>query len=152
MWLAMDAGGDVRPSTYMGYTPVTQRVEGYPFGECVRATYAAILNIPIEVVPRFDPASLSPGERQGDRERRWLASIGIDLIEISVPHDEELPQEALDDVPQIEHLISGVSPRGFGHRCVGFGGSVLWDPHPSRAGLVTVYSVGFLVPLERDFQ
>lgn len=127
---------------------VTQRVEGFPHGECVRAAYATILGVPIESVPRFDPATCEAvGEEQGDRERRWLASIGLDLVEVSSePH--ELPQEVLDCMPPVPHLISGISPRGFGHRCVGVGGKVVFDPHPSRAGLVTVYSVGLLIPME----
>lgn len=127
---------------------VTQRVEGWPYGECVRAAYATILGLPIEAVPRFDPAVCDAvGEEQGDRERRWLATLGFDLFELSTePHP--MPQEVLDCVPAVPHLISGWSPRGFGHRCVGVGGRVVFDPHPSRAGLVSVYSIGLLVPME----
>jgi len=124
--------------------PVTQRVEGWPHGECVRATYASIFGVPIETVPPFDPASLN-GQDQRDCERRWLATLGLDLKEISTA-PENLPQAVLDSVPHVTHLISGMSPRGFGHRCVGWGGKVLFDPHPSRAGLTKVYSVGLLVP------
>lgn len=130
--------------------PVYQRVEGYPYGECVRASYATILGIPINDVPRFDPAACDEiGEKQGNRERRWLASIGIDLLEISTESDGTLPQEVLDCIPEElgPHLMSGISPRGFGHRCVGIGGRLVHDPHPSRAGLLTVYSIGLLVPM-----
>lgn len=132
--------------TSIGFTPVTQRVEGWPHGECVRATYAALLGLDIDDVPRFDPAILG-GEPQHERECRWLKSLGLGLVEIGTSRESELPQAVLDCIPPVEHLISGISPRGFGHRCVGLGGRVLWDPHPSRAGLDTIYSVGFLVPL-----
>lgn len=127
---------------------VTQRTVGYPFGECVRASYATILGLPIEEVPRFDPGAL--GDRDGQRqcERAWLASLGFDLVEISAPAPSELGPDVLGCVPPVVHLISGISPRGFGHRCVGYGGRVVWDPHPSRDGLVTVNSIGFLVPFE----
>jgi hypothetical protein len=120
----------------------------------VRAAYATILGIPIDLVPRFDPAKCDAvGQEQGDLERQWLATLGIDLVEIATnpenpPPDNELPQEVLDCVPEVPHLISGVSPRGFGHRCVGVGGKVVFDPHPSRAGLATIYSIGLLVPME----
>ena len=104
--------------------------------------------MPIEQIPRLDPAAAAQaGQDQGDREREWLASIGYSLIEISAPSDEHLPQEVLDCMPEVPHLMSGVSPRGFGHRVVGIGGRLMFDPHPSRAGLLTVYSVGLLVPL-----
>ena len=126
----------------VGLTPTVQRVEGYPYGECVRASYASLLDLPIELVPRLDPGALAPGEAQGDRERNWLALLGLDLIEMSPAEAATLPPAALAR----PHLVSGVSPRGLGHRCVGLHGRVLWDPHPSRAGLTKVTSVGVLVP------
>ena len=128
--------------------PQSQRVVGFPFGECVRASYATILGVPYELVPKFDPGTAKQlGREQADMEREWLASIGLDLVEISTHHDYSLPQDVLDAVPEVPHLMSGLSPRGFGHRCVGIGGRLVFDPHPSRAGLVSVYSIGILVPL-----
>lgn len=123
-------------------TPTTQRIEGHPFGECVRASYATILDLPIDQVPRFDPGALARGEQQGARERAWLALLGLDLLEVPPASLAAVPRALLGG----PHLMSGLSPRGFGHRCVGLRGRVLWDPHPSRAGLTSVWSVGFLVP------
>lgn len=123
-------------------TPTTQRIEGYPYGECVRASYASLLDLPIEAVPRFDPGALLPGEQQADREREWLGMLGLDLLEVPPAAARAVPPAALADY----HLISGISPRGLGHRCVGLLGRVAWDPHPSRAGLLTVTSLGFVVP------
>lgn len=124
----------------IGFMPTTQTQEGFPYGDCVRASYAALFGVPIEAIPRFDPASLKTGETQHDKERRWLRSLGLDLMDVR-------PDEAGDTVLG-EHLISGLSPRGFGHRCVGVNGRVVWDPHPSRAGLVEVWSIGLIVPVE----
>ncbi len=127
----------------------TQRVEGWPYGECVRAAYATILGVPIDAVPRFDPAACDAvGAQQGDLEREWLSSIGFDLVEIGVEPPAELPWWFLKSMPPVPHLMSGISPRGFGHRCVGVGGRVVWDPHPSRAGLTSVYAIGILRPME----
>jgi hypothetical protein len=132
----------------VGVTPTTQRTEGWPNGECVRASYACVLDLPIEAVPPLDPGTAARlGMDQRALERAWLASIGLDLVEIAVEPDDELPDEVLGCVPEVPHLMSGISPRGFGHRCVGVGGQLVWDPHPSRAGLVTVYSIGMLVDL-----
>lgn len=128
---------------------VTQDQENFPHGSCVRAAYASIFGVDLEDIPPLDPGTaMSLGVEQGDLERAWLASIGYDLVEIRVDPDDELPEEVLGCVPEVPHLISGISPRGFGHRCVGIGGRVVWDPHPSRDGLLTVYSIGMLVPLE----
>lgn len=125
-------------------TPTTQTREGWPYGDCVRASYATILGVPFDSIPRFDPAALG-GRDQRQAERQWLASIGLELVEIANA-DEAQMEEVLDSMPDVYHLMSGLSPRGLCHRCVGFGGRLAFDPHPSRAGLVTVYSVGFLVP------
>ncbi len=137
------SGHDVRP--------VSQTVTGWPSGNCVAAAYSSLLGIPIERIPRLDPgAAMRAGQEQGHRERMWLASIGYDLFEITAGPgpDDELSQDVLDCIPEdLPHLMSGISPRGFGHRCVGIGGRLSWDPHPSRAGLVSVYSIGILVPL-----
>ncbi len=128
--------------------PVTQRTVGWPEGECVRASHATILDMDIDDVPPLDPATADMiGVDQDRLEREWLASIGLGLIEISVPPDQSIPDEVLGCMPEVPHFMSGISPRGHGHRVVGVGGRVVWDPHPSRAGLTSVYSVGILVPL-----
>lgn len=126
---------------------VEQRTTGWPYGECVRASYAMLLDLPIEEVPRFDPAALS-GERQRDAECRWLASLDLGLIDYRAPHGGALPDEVLGEMPPVYHLIQGLSPRGVGHCCVGFAGQVAIDPHPSQAGLVYISSCAFVVPLE----
>lgn len=139
----------MRSTTSIGITPTTQRREGWPDGECVRASYACALDIPIDAVPPLDPGTaMRLGMDQRALERSWLASIGLDLVEIAVEPPDQLPEEVLGCVPDVVHLMSGISPRGYGHRCVGVGGKLVWDPHPSRAGLLTVYSIGMLVDLE----
>ena len=132
----------------VGLTPTTQRVEGYPYGECVRASYATLLDLPIELVPRFDPGALLPGEPQAARERTFVALLGATLgVPLALVESPPVPLARIPaDVRAGYHLISGISPRGFGHRCVGLHGRVVWDPHPSRAGLSSITSVGFLVP------
>ena len=127
---------------------VTQDTEGFPGGSCVRAAYATLLGVELDDIPPLDPGTaMSLGVEQGDLERAWLASIGLDLVEIKVGPDDDLPEEVLGCVPEVPHLMSGISPRGYGHRCVGVGGKLVWDPHPSRDGLLTVYSIGLLVDL-----
>jgi hypothetical protein len=135
-------------STFIGLTPTTQRFEGWPDGECVRAAHACILDLPLEVVPQLDPGTaMRLGVEQRDLERAWLATLGLGIREFSVDPSQSIPEEILGHVPDVPHFMSGISPRGFGHRCVGMGGELVWDPHPSRAGLMSVYSLGFLVKL-----
>jgi hypothetical protein len=118
---------------------VTQTKVGWPDGNCVRASYASLLGVDLDLVPDFSPAALR-GDNQRAAERAWLRDLGYDLV--VVPEGGARP----DVSPDTLHLVSGLSPRGFGHCCVGRGGQVVWDPHPSRAGLVEVWHRAFLVP------
>lgn len=132
----------------IGVIPTAQTVTGWPHGNCVKASYSALLELPLDEVPDFDPGyAESIGKKQGTLEREWLASIGYGLVVISTDPDNQLSDEVLGSLPHVPHLMSGISERGYGHRCVGIGGQLVWDPHPSQAGLVTVYMVGFVVPL-----
>ena len=45
---------------------------------------------------------------------------------------------AHDGIPDELCLLTGQSPRGVGHMVVAEGGRIVWDPHPSRAGLTTI--------------
>lgn len=126
---------------------VEQQIGGWPRGECVRATYAMLFNEPISAIPRFDPEELD-GKDQRAAENEWLASRGLGLFEIKMRPGVPVPDEILDCIPEVYHLISGPSERGFMHRCLGFAGRVVADPHPSQAGLLQIESVGLVVPLE----
>jgi len=49
------------------------------------------------------------------------------------------------------HVLNGKSVRDIRHSVIGHGGEIVWDPHPSREGLVGSiddWDVGFLVPLD----
>lgn len=119
---------------------VEQTAFGWPDGNCVRASWATLLGVPIEDVPHFDPRFLA-GRDQLTEERKWIRGLGYDVV--VVPANAEL-----DVSPDVCHLVSGLSPRGpFGHRCVGRGGKLVWDPHPSHLGLLEIWSYTFLVPL-----
>ena len=94
----------------------------------------------MDEVPDFDPGHLGDKD-QLEEERKWVRQYGFDIVVISAKGDKpSIPSH-------LPHLISGLSPRGFGHRCVGKGGKLVWDPHPSHLGLVEVWSYAFLVPL-----
>jgi hypothetical protein len=120
---------------------VEQTAFGYPNGNCVRASWATFLGVPLSQVPDFDPGHI--GDRdQLEAERQWVRGQGFDVVVVSAKGDR--PSIPADVV----HLMSGLSPRGpHGHRVVGQGGRMVWDPHPSHAGLVELWSYTFLVPL-----
>jgi hypothetical protein len=53
------------------------------------------------------------------------------------------------------HLLSGTTVRtannGYHHVVVGMGNEVVWDPHPSRAGLLEVLSWGIMAGATEAF-
>jgi hypothetical protein len=128
-----------------------QRKTGYPYGECVRASYASFFQIPIDEVPRFDPALITAEnlgrmhlgrklEGQTGAERKWLKSRGFDLVIV--------PGNAGPLVPaDLRHLMSISTTRSqYAHRVVGRGGRIDWDPHPGGSTMTKVRAFYFIVP------
>jgi hypothetical protein len=121
--------------TAHGLTGVTQTVIGRgpehnePCGNCLQAALATILGLPLDEVPHF----LENGPAAGwwDRMNAWLiARFGVALL--------GLTSEGGWEVPPVLHLMQGRTIRDSEHVVVGFAGRMVWDPHPSRAGLVDV--------------
>lgn len=52
-----------------------------------------------------------------------------------------------DAVPRGWAIAGGTSPRNRMHSVVVYDGVMVWDPHPSRAGLVTIEEYEILVPV-----
>ncbi len=134
----------------MGIWRQKQPVAGYPHGECVRTSYANLLELPLDVVPRFDPAYLKTiGKEQRAAEREWLRSKGYDLL--MVPHMGTVPgNEQLEIPADLYHLMTVISRyngKELRHRVVGRGGKVAFDPHPNNNEIVKIEAHGFLVPL-----
>jgi hypothetical protein len=120
---------------------IEQTETGAPWGNCVRAAWASLLCVPLDSIPDFDPGHLE-GKNQLEEERKWMRGLGYDLI--VVPAKRADPPTSIPD--HVFHLMSGLSERGYGHRVVGRGGKLVWDPHPSHTGLVELWSYTFLVP------
>ena len=117
-------------------TPITQEFLHDPdngvYGDCQRAVIASLLNLPISEVPHF----LADGE--GDAVKFWeglqkfLGKHGYAWF--TVPARSGGAFFGHDG--GVYHEISGPSPRGeFLHAVIGLDGNVVFDPHPSRAGL-----------------
>ena len=125
---------------------------GAPYGNCLEACYATLLGVPLRAVP--DPRLLAKGEeeafdllpervpviRQWLHDRFTLCAVGE---EGSSPPGVLLRRK---DVP-LFWIASGPSERGLQHATVYSNGSLLFDPHPSDAGLLEVNHWTVLVPL-----
>lgn len=109
--------------------PIDQTVFGEPDGNCYHACLASILEIPLErIPPRL-------GKEKGELHAQvndFLRPYGLAIIVTAWTDGEPWfgPHDAW-------HVLSGPSPRGnFNHSTVGYGGKMVHDPHPSRAGLI----------------
>lgn len=146
--------------------PVFQTRFGAPTGQCTEASIASILECELHEVPDlYDPERPDSRERTWPILLQWLVDRGVcwvggplgahRMLPLVLP--EELPHEQHNEGLQFArreltvawrrwHLLLGTNSAGVGHACVGWGGRLIHDPNPSRAGLVTVDEVAALVP------
>lgn len=128
--------------------PVTQDIFGER-GNCLAASIASILELPLSEVPNFQDFNFNPdGTENGNWYReiwKFLLPRGYNLW-YRYGTAGELPAMMEGALPY--HIIAGLGPRGYMHATVGLNGVIVHDPHPSRAGLVTITDFGFLVPIE----
>ncbi len=125
--------------------PVDQDRFGTDEGNCLHACIASLLELPLTDVD-------FPLAVQGNWVRPmqdWLAARGFFYSETPA---KGVPYFWL---PGPLCILCGPSPRlptPFQHAVVGrvngYAHEVVHDPHPSRAGLTDIESVGFLIPID----
>lgn len=102
-------------------------------GNCMQAAVATLLGLDMDDVPHF--AAMAEDEWQ-DAFTAWLFTGNLLWVVLDVEY-----------VPEgMPCLLSGPSPRGVDHLVVGVGAEMVFDPHPSRAGLVSIDRVWVLAP------
>lgn len=127
-------------------TRLDQTQFGDKKGNCWATCIAMLLGLnDPEVVPNFCVVWPKDGEwfwRASD----FVSRHGYRLVETPMGSDalQFWVPRALNGV---HWIASGPGPRGCDHAVI-FKGDKLWhDPHPSRAGLIEVTSMGLLVPI-----
>lgn len=103
-------------------------------GNCMAASLASILELPLSEVPKFEDMGES---KWWIALRRWLKRLGFHLL----AWDKEFYMP-------VYFIAGGPSPRGVEHSVVYRGTKMVHDPHPSRAGLVEITSVWALLPID----
>lgn len=102
------------------------------YGNCLQAAVASLLAVPLDAVPHFSAFLWWTGAMElwarGFHHSGVSGGLVARTVEVSTP----------DEIPLLRHVLSGPSPRGVSHSVVAEEGQVVWDPHPSRAGLVGV--------------
>lgn len=105
-------------------------------GDCVRASIATILDLPIETVPHF--------LELGEKPEHWE----IELIDWLEERGLTIWREPGHYLFEGFYLASGQSDRGVSHMVVYRNGELAHDPHPSRSGVKSVDWSRMLVPLD----
>jgi len=108
----------------------THQPESGQYGDCQRAVIASLLDLPREEVPHFYRDEVEGGKPFWEAVADFCASHGYVFMMIPTVPDIWANHP-------VYHAISGPSPRGNGvfHTVIGCNGQVVFDPHPSRAGL-----------------
>lgn len=123
-------------STERPWSEVTQSILHDPankdvFGNCLQACVASVMKLPINAVPHFAQFLWWPMALE-----LWVRG-----------HDLTCKGERTATIPERLCIVGGQSPRGVDHVVVGYGGEVVWDPHPSREGLVSIRDATWFEPM-----
>jgi hypothetical protein len=122
------------------------------WGDCLRASLASILEVPIDEVPHFMDGGPSAGDLDAAMAG-WLELRGLGQVVIHAPGELAAILKNLETVaPEAFYLLGGTSRNGLEHCVVGCGGAIAHDP--SDAGIVGPLSNGhyrivFLTPFAR---
>jgi hypothetical protein len=103
-------------------------------GNCTEAAVASILGVTLSDVPDFRALGDDAGSFWS-AFRRFLRHRGFEPLMMPGNY-----------APEAMYLASGPSPRGVNHMVVMQDGKLIHDPHPSRAGILSVENVWLLVP------
>ncbi|MGQ3001264.1 MAG: DUF4406 domain-containing protein [Hydrogenophaga sp.] len=103
------------------------------FGDCQRAVLASLLELPREQVPHFNQIARGDPTVFWETLQAFCRTKGFVYLTVS----KNAGSAFFGDEGPIYHEINGPSPRGGGvsHAVVGRNGEIVFDPHPSRAGL-----------------
>lgn len=107
------------------------------YGNCFQAALASYLYRPLDSVPHV--SAFAMWEQALDL---WAAGEGYQVLSWDVAPPAPVTDGALHPEIRTDRiLVGGLSPRDVQHVCVADHGRIVWDPHPSRAGLADVRTI-----------
>ena len=119
--------------------------ENGEIGDCWRCCVAAVLQVPAETVPHF----VRDGRSADADTQRWLNQRGFVLIEVGKV-GFSLHGWGRDDVIRLPVIECGPTvrskKRGAHHAVVAISGELVYDPHPSGAGLLCATEQWLIIP------
>lgn len=123
-------------------------------GDCWRCCVAAIIGLPAEQVPHFLEQEIKDPSRAMDADtQEWLNARGFQMVEAREFRFHRWASSRYQ-LPAI--IAAGPSPRskkmGDHHAVIMRAEKLLYDPHPSEAGLTYVSERYLIFPIEPDFE
>jgi hypothetical protein len=103
-------------------------------GDCVRAVTASILELDPKDVPHF--VKLNPGSDWYEDWEQFMIDHGKTPTICWM-----LCEDGVPPIPRGYYLASGPAERGCKHIVIMHEGKLAHDPHPSRAGLVSIEAI-----------
>ena len=122
-------------------TPVDQTRFGVGNGNCLAACLASLLNLRLDQVP-----DVMAADDWWEQLCGWARGLGWALIHLDSDGEGLTWFWSQDGY----WIAGGPCERGGRHACVYQDGQLAHDPHPSRAGLLSVDTWTLLVPLDPD--
>lgn len=127
----------------------TLLVEGGKIGDCWRCCIAAVLGLPAAEVPHFGDDGGGKWNHTCDADtQRWLNERGYRIVCVTghgctrEPFEYPCYSADLLAFPQPPLITCGPTQRSKGlgkhHAVVSIRGDVVYDPHPSEAGLTAI--------------
>lgn len=110
-------------------------------GNCWISCVASILEIQLKDCPDV-PLGPSWLPKDHDKVKDWLAGYG--LVYLCVSGNETFINHT-DGAESLYWIASGVACRNVRHSVVMLGSKMVHDPHPSRRGLISIDTLGFLL-------
>jgi len=116
-------------------------------GDCFAACVASILEVPLGNLPNF--CVDFPSDTWFADSNEWLLRYcGVGLHDFRC--EEPFPWISLYGEFGPYYIVSGTSPRGLMHACVGRDGKVVHDPHPDGGGLLDIDSYTVFVAMQPE--
>ena len=110
-------------------------------GNCYAACVATVLGVPLAEVPHIVELGMQLNGTD-DKVAWWALTVGFMAARGYWP----VQLDSLADAEPGELvLVGGPSPRGVSHQTIYRDGELWHDPHPSRAGLVSIYTDDLIV-------
>lgn len=122
--------------------PVQQTVFKKTLGDCFRACVASIFEFPIEEMPNFWEQT-QDGEKFWELTNKWMLNLGYKCVSFQIKKQDQC------EFNRILCVACAKSPRGDEDHAVVWRDGLVYDPHPSQAGL-TEYpdTFTFFIPLD----